>query len=249
MQYLHTILEPSEPAATSPTSSTSFAPARFSNGHLHALAALLGNKGKHATWPKYFGACVGSRERGAALQAWMYHLLGSEASGLEMPASWKSGTSTKRLLTNSRRDERGGCSEGVRAGRGPAAQAAPCGCGAPSRPRAARLAHGARGRRDRASSRCSALAGSLRPMTSSTHKQPSAPIAAPASVSPEGRVWQLIEELRTERAHLDELCVEFQASQRELRLRRALRREVCAAAVIDAKGEWAELQIKVTAQE
>jgi hypothetical protein len=54
LQYLHTILEPSEPSTNSPTSSASFAPARFGHGHLHALAALLVNKGKHATWAKYF---------------------------------------------------------------------------------------------------------------------------------------------------------------------------------------------------
>ena len=48
-----------------------------------------------------------------------------------------------------RRGERNGCGEGVRADHGPAAQAALCGCGA-SRPCAARLAHGGRGRRDRA---------------------------------------------------------------------------------------------------
>ena len=76
----------------------SFTPARFSTGHLHALAALLGNKGRHATWANYFGACVGKRDRGAALQAWMYHLLGGEASGLKMPTDWKLSTSSKHLL-------------------------------------------------------------------------------------------------------------------------------------------------------
>jgi len=72
LQYLHKILEPDKPSPTSPTSSVSFTPARFSTGHLHALAALLGNKGRHATWANYFGACFGERDRGAALQAWMY---------------------------------------------------------------------------------------------------------------------------------------------------------------------------------
>jgi hypothetical protein len=65
-------------------------------------------------------------------------------------------------------------------------------------------------------------------------------------VSPEERVRQLTGELRAERAHLDEPCVELD-SQRELR--RALRREACAAAAVDAKSEWAELQIKMMAQE
>ena len=33
------------------------------------------------------------------LQAWLYHLLGGETSGLEAPTSWKKGTYSKRLLT------------------------------------------------------------------------------------------------------------------------------------------------------
>jgi len=83
VQYLHQILEPSEPSTTSPTSPTSFVPARFVHGHLHALAALILNKGKApTTWAQNFGD-VGTRDRGVALQAWLYHLLGGEASGLK----------------------------------------------------------------------------------------------------------------------------------------------------------------------
>jgi hypothetical protein len=65
-------------------------------------------------------------------------------------------------------------------------------------------------------------------------------------VSPEGRVWQLTEELRAERAHSDEMRIELETSQRELK--RALRREECAAAAVVAEGAWAELQIKMMAQ-
>ena len=39
------------------------------------------------------------RDRGVALQAWLYHLLGSEASGLDTPESWRAGKSSKRLLS------------------------------------------------------------------------------------------------------------------------------------------------------
>jgi len=78
-------------------------------------------------------------------------------------------------------------------------------------------------------------------------KRVSAPVAAPASVSPKGRVWQLTEEMRTERAHSDEMHIELETSQ--LELKRALRREECAAAAVIAEGAWAELQIKMMAQE
>jgi len=100
LQYLHKILEPNEPSPTSPTSTTTFTTARFSTGHFHALAALLGNKGRDAAWTRHFGN-VGARDRGVALQAWLYHwyhLLGGEAFGLKMPTDWKSSTSSKRLL-------------------------------------------------------------------------------------------------------------------------------------------------------
>ena len=50
LQYLHTILEPNEPSPTSSTSSATFTPARFSTGHLHALAALRVSKGRFQTW-------------------------------------------------------------------------------------------------------------------------------------------------------------------------------------------------------
>ena len=83
LQYLHQILEPSAPSATSPTSPASFVPARFSHGHLHALAGLLINKGRAPTWDQYFGDFRGTRDRGVALEAWLYHLLGGEASGLK----------------------------------------------------------------------------------------------------------------------------------------------------------------------
>ena len=33
------------------------------------------------------------------LQAWLYHLLGTKASGLETPESWRAGKSSKRLLS------------------------------------------------------------------------------------------------------------------------------------------------------
>jgi hypothetical protein len=82
LQYLHQILEPGVPSATSPTSPTSFAPARFSHGHLHALAGLLVSKGRVPTWAQHFGE-IGTRDRGAALESWLYHLLGGEASGLK----------------------------------------------------------------------------------------------------------------------------------------------------------------------
>jgi len=78
-------------------------------------------------------------------------------------------------------------------------------------------------------------------------KRVSVPVAAPASVSPEGRVWQLTEELRADRAHSDEMRIELETSQRELK--RALRREECGAAAVVAEGAWAELQIKMMAQE
>ena len=77
-------------------------------------------------------------------------------------------------------------------------------------------------------------------------KRVSLPVAA-ASVSPEGRVWQLTEELRAERAHSDEMRIELETSQ--LELKRALRREECGAAAVVAEGAWAELQIKMMAQE
>ena len=72
-------------------------------------------------------------------------------------------------------------------------------------------------------------------------------LVAAASVSPEGRVWQLTEELRAERAHSDEMRIELETSQRELK--RALRREECGAAAVVTEGAWAELQIKMMAQE
>jgi len=77
-------------------------------------------------------------------------------------------------------------------------------------------------------------------------KRVSAPVTA-ASMSPEGRVWQLTEELRAERAHSDEMRIELETSQRELK--RALRREECGVAAVVAEGAWAELQIKIMAQE
>jgi len=98
LQYLHKILEPNEPSPTSPTSSVSFTPAGFSTGHLHALAALLGHKGRNPAWTTHVGD-IGARNRGMALQAWLYHLLGGEASGLETPESWRAGKSSKRLLS------------------------------------------------------------------------------------------------------------------------------------------------------
>jgi len=67
LQYLHTILEPNEPSPTSPISSATFTPARFSTGHLHALAALLVSKGRFQTWGEHFGNYVGTRDKGAAL--------------------------------------------------------------------------------------------------------------------------------------------------------------------------------------
>ena len=75
----------------------------------------------------------------------------------------------------------------------------------------------------------------------------SAHVDAPASVSPEGRVWQLTEELPAERAHSDEMRIELETSQRELK--RALRREECGAAAVVVEGAWAGLQIKMMAQE
>jgi len=72
----------------------------------------------------------------------------------------------------------------------------------------------------------------------------SAPVAV-ASVSPEGRVWQLTEEQRAERAHSDEMRIELETSQRELK--RALRRGEWGAAAVVAEGAWAELQIKMMA--
>ena len=75
----------------------------------------------------------------------------------------------------------------------------------------------------------------------------SAPVNALASVSPEGRVWQLTEELPAERAHSDEMRIELETSQRELK--RALRRKECGAAAVVVEGAWAGLQIKMMAQE
>ena len=66
-----------------------FAPARFSTGHLHALAALLIHKGRNPAWTTHFGDIGAARDRGVALLAWLYHLLGGEMSGLEAPTSWK----------------------------------------------------------------------------------------------------------------------------------------------------------------
>jgi hypothetical protein len=242
LQYLHTILEPSEPSPTFSTSTASFAPARFSNGHLHALAALLVNKGKAATWPKYFGACISCRDRGAVLQAWLYHLLGGEASGLEAPASWKSSTSSKRLLT--------------RVETSVAAAAKECAQAAVQLRKLRRLAGaewlralaqlGWRMVQEAAVTELTVLgAGWFAPPDAKQPKRVSAPVAA-ASVSPELRIWKLAEELRAERVHSDEMRIEVEISQRELR--RALRREACAAAAVDAKSEWAELQIKMMAQ-
>jgi len=65
------------------------------------LAALLvhkGSKGRNPAWTTHFGD-IGARDRGVALQAWLYHLLGGEASGLEKPESWRVGKSSKRLLS------------------------------------------------------------------------------------------------------------------------------------------------------
>ena len=76
----------------------SFTLARFLTGHCHALAALLVSKGNFQTWGKHFGNFVGTRDKGAALQAWLYHLLGGETFGPEAPTSWKAGTYSKRLL-------------------------------------------------------------------------------------------------------------------------------------------------------
>jgi len=70
LQYLHKILEPNVPLATSPISSASIIPARFGHGHLHVLAALLvhkGSKGKNPALTTHFGD-VGARDRGVALQ-------------------------------------------------------------------------------------------------------------------------------------------------------------------------------------
>jgi len=89
-------------------------------------------------------------------------------------------------------------------------------------------------------------AGWFAPPVAKQLQKVSVPVA-PASVSPEGRVWKLTEELRAERAHSDEMRIELKTSQRELK--RALRREECGAAAVVAEGAWAELQIKMMAQE
>ena len=78
-------------------------------------------------------------------------------------------------------------------------------------------------------------------------KRVSAPVAAPASMSTDGRLRQATSELRAERAHSDEMRIELETSQRELK--RALRREECGAAAVVAEGAWAELRIKMMAQE
>jgi len=39
------------------------------------------------TWGEHFGNYRGTRDKGAALQAWLYHLLGGESSGHEAPTS------------------------------------------------------------------------------------------------------------------------------------------------------------------
>ena len=240
LQYLHKILEPNEPSPTSPTSSATFTPARFSTGHLHALAALLGNKGRDAAWTRHFGN-VGARDRGVALQAWLYHLLGGEASGLKMPTDWKSSTSSKRLLARAEKSVAAAAKERSRW-----AQAAVQLRGLDL---AKQLRAGAQlGWRMVEEAVVTELAmlgaGWFAPPDA---KRVSAPVAAPASVSPEGRVWQLTEELRAERAHSDEMRIELETSQRELQ--RVLRREECGAAAVVAEGAWAELQIKMMAQE
>jgi len=238
LQYLHTILEPNEPSPTSPTSSATFTLARFSTGHLHALAVLLVSKGRFQTWGEHFGNYAGTRDKGAALQAWLYHLLGGETSGLEAPTSWKKGTYSKRLLT--RVEVR------VAAGAKKCAQTTAQlhklrSAGAEPRTRAQL---GWRIVQEAAVTELTLLGpGWFAPPVA---KRVSAPVAA-ASMSPEGRVWQLTEELRAERAHSDEMRIELETSQ--LELKRALRREECGAAAVVAEGAWAELQIKMMAQE
>ena len=236
LQYLHTILEPNEPSPTSPTSSATFTPARFSTGHLHALTALLVSKGRFQTWGEHFGNYVGTRDKGAALQAWLYHLLGGETStsGLEAPTSWKKGTYIKRLLTRVEVRVAAGaknCTQTTAQLRSAGAE------------RSARAQLGWRMVEEAAVTELTLLGpGWFAPPVA---KRVSAPVAA-ASVSPEGRVWQLTEELRAERAHSDEMRIELETSQRELK--RALRREECGAAAVVAEGAWAELQIQMMAQ-
>jgi hypothetical protein len=72
-------------------------PARFTASHLHALVGLLGNKGKIRPWANHFGD-VGARDRGAALQAWLSHLLHGKTRAPKAPAGWKSTKANKLLL-------------------------------------------------------------------------------------------------------------------------------------------------------
>ena len=88
--------------------------------------------------------------------------------------------------------------------------------------------------------------GWFAPPVAKQPKRVSAVVAA-ASMSPEGRVWQLTEELRAERAHSNKMRIELETSQ--CKLKRALCREECGAAAVVAEGAWAELQIKMMAQE
>ena len=217
-----------------------FAPARFSTGHLHALAALLIHKGRNPAWTTHFGDIGAARDRGVALLAWLYHLLGGEASGLGAPVSWQSSKSGKRLLTRVEKSAAAAakkCAQTaaqLRKLRSPGAE-----------PRA-RAQLGWRMVQEAAVTELTVLdAGWFAPPVAKQPQKVSAPVA-PASVSPEGRVWKLTEELRAERAHSDEMRIELETSQRELK--RALRREECGAAAVVAEGAWAELQIKMMAQ-
>jgi len=199
---------------------------------------LLVSKGRFQTWGEHFGNYVGTRDKGAVLQAWLYHLHGGETSGLEAPTSWKKGTYSKRLLT--------WVEVRVAAGAKKCAQTTAQlrklrSAGAEPR---AHAQLGWRMVKEAAVTELTLLGpGWSAPPVA---KRVSAPVAT-ASVSPEGRVWQLTEELRAERAHSDEMRIELETSQRELK--RALRREECGAAAVVAKGAWAELLIKMMAQE
>jgi len=184
LQYLHRILEPNKPSPTSPTSSVTFTPARFSTGHLHALAALLGHKGRNPAWTTHFGD-IGARDRGVALQAWLHHLLGGEASGLETPESWRAGKSSKRLLSRVEVSVAAAAKERSRW-----AQAA---VQLRKLDLEEHVSAGAQlGWRMVEEAIVTELAvlgaGWFAPPDD---KRVSAPVAAPASVSPEGRVWQL----------------------------------------------------------
>jgi len=181
-----------------------------------------------------------ARDRGVALQAWLYHLLGGEASGLETPESWRAGKSSKRLLSRVKVSVAAAAKECAQTAAQLRKLRSP---GAEPRARAPQL--GWRMVQEAAVTELTLLGAGWFALP--YDKRVSAPVAAPASVSPEGRVWQLTEELRAERAHSDEMRIELETPQRELK--RALRREECGAAAVVAEGAWAELQIKMMAQE